>query len=783
MDQLLENKDIELCKLKTAHFNHKFLEVIVANSSHLEKFNEVWNATCVQERVRFMGSVTKSISNKLCRDIEIVVDAFQGAATLPNPFQVLLQDDAVKRQAPAIHGLIRLLSISHPVLREIQSFAYLLVKLIHQVVTAPFDWTCLFTGEFVSKRVGGSLLMGEKYILSSRLYDSFEESITGILSNKRTGQSRGPPGVASLNQDLFIHILLLEDKILENYFQIARTNKLSVSREYEAPRDMLNFEAPADDHNIMLINPIKSKEQSIVKLRQENHRFFRVRTSIRPINTTSLIEDFFDLKILGSFYSLNESHKNGLSDSAHLLFHNFMAINHIMTGDSADTVISEFREKLNAKKQLGQNGYNQQKSSHSQASDHHRRYKQNQNGQSGAQHPHHNNQLANKQREAGLKKNFDKNQASKDGRLAEMRKYSGFSKGSDFSEVKRDRFVSNHEVYKAQVELFEAFEPFSSEIDFKPQKNKKPSSLLSAEGGDKISLQISSSKKITLKATSSSYYHPDDFDSLKVPTSAKKLAKDQIETNFSINSEELDLSKNLSGFTSRQKNQESNLFASENFEENRMNIERFDYSENASILNLIEPQAKQTEEEIGSKRSIDSLGLSRELLPNSPRTDDTSSNKRVKSRNMLNDLEPGIPFHEEVPVTRKKSDIHSRETLEPPLLQCSAGERKLSKPEFDAKNGLYTIKEVGDEKKKPRKSKQQTEEDAFLFDESNFPKIEDAIAPGNGLTAMELCKLHEHLTASKKPTVNPVTNNSHKKDKKRKPKPPSYISNKKISKN
>ena len=662
MDYLLKNEYINFLKLKLANVNGRFLKNFIADIESIESFLEVWNVTDQRERAAFLSNSGSALRSKIRYEVGL----------LRGLEHMRLEESSgqnLEYSAGILHDLASVIHLpansqQTPVKEAIKAMVALMKKPICELE----DFTALFHSSFVKSKLGSALLCGEKYILSNELYNSFEEEMSITVDKSAVEQRTLYPQSSYLNlSKLFlVHIVVLEDKLLEN---------LHFQHRAAIPTDFSEFDAKAIQKDSKLdeeflevrVTPVKSKVQSVVRVAKEHQRYFRLRSSLRSISSASLIDSTEDMSILGLNYSINMSAKKKLDDSLLIIVYcNFISLNKILSKRETQELLDDFQEKMNIKRSYANCGSSQTSSPVNQNQNSKKGLAIRMTGEGSAREKDSHvggrnsqptsstkgysggrtgNQITNmngNNQGNSRKNNYNtgrsgngQNPAS--GNSREKRKYSAFSKGygePSEAEVKRDRFVSNHET---ALPLVNFFSPSVEVLASTTTEDEVRRHVLHQAISEGITNQPNSNnyQKKVLKATSSSFYHPLEGSQQVIPQVQPifQRTSDLVESNLSLSLEGLEFStldKNgSSGWTQTRKG-DSNFFIGEPMDENRnFAFERFDYSEKDSILNLIEmPLKAARHEEEESKHSLNSSGLSKELSPcvlNSPRTDTSAS--------------------------------------------------------------------------------------------------------------------------------------------------------------
>ena len=676
MDHLLTNEEINFMKLKLANVNYQFLETVKADGPLLMRFTQIWNCIPLDERSKFLGVSNKSIRNKLSREIEAVKGNMKSCSKINLLSNPIIAGKSPQNESNLLWELKELVLLDHPQLVSLRMIITSMIRLVTQSIVLPSDWCGIFAGEFILSRMGSPLLYGEKYILTSNMYDLFEDEIYSILHTRTKKIDQNRFSLKNLSNYFIIHLLFIEDKILENFFEFNMNQK---------PIEIISTDDPNNQVEPLkvIVMSKKSKVNSNVALKQNDHRFFKVRSSMKSLDKRIFLTDPDDINIKASFHSLIDNMNNEYFDTPDVKYNNFILNNIGCNSETLKIRLNDFRTKLSDNKI-----YSNQKRD--------KNMKQNNN--------YNNNQTYNNHSHQNNKHNNHYNNQKRSNNQTDHtnRRYNTHTDSSNSKQYKnRNRITSEHELLLDTRYLFEQFE-------------KEAARLLATDNIE------GTKKELKLKASSTSYYHPNEYNNIH--TNSIKIADDNIDTNLSINLDELDFSKNLSNSNIHCRTDGSNFFTIEPNEDNKsqFHFERFDCSDNNSILNLIENRSKQQIDIEDSKKSGDISYSLKEILP---------------------------------------------------ALLCSPKKEIIDGNEFELEN---------------TEGNENEDCSLHHSDDHLFPRLQDTIPSINLPTAMEMSKMHEsvlkQMKSSESNTLQPPVNNTKKDRKKKNKTHHQYYQSKKISK-
>lgn len=797
MDLFLKNEDVNFVKLKLANINGRFLKSFYSEPDFLEPIVEIWNETTQKERALFLNNTGSALRSKIRYEISLLKltdpSANEEELELPLDHSIGVLKD--------LSSLLRLPNMAH--LSHLKDSVRALINLVKEPRVTIQSFLSLFHSPFVRTKMGSSLLRGEKYVLSNDLYNSFEEELSIMVDKKASEVRANFPGQPYLNISklFFVHLIVLEDKVLENLYHLRRASSSHEFVDSDSPKDFLKKQESKDEEFLEIrVTPMKSKVQSVVRVAKEHQRYFRLRTSLRPISSASLIDSPEDMSIFGINYSIGMCSKKKLLDSVSLIYCNFMDLNQLLPRHSLEQLKEDFKERMNMKK-------NQQNSGTMSPNFHPHSIRKDSTKSGGYQgstkfgQPNSASKVQGKPNQIPLP--YSMNQGARKGYnnapkqtnhynsvvpgSGDKRKQSAFYKNTAGpTDLKRDRFVSTHETHSTP--MTDLFGQPEEQLEFR----REQLDLGKASAGQQQTGDFP--KKKILKATSSSFYHPFDAPADPSQTAKQQLAatrtSDALESNLSINLEELELStlekQGSSGWTQNRKG-DSNLFIGDNTDDNKgIAFEKYDYSEKDSILNLIQMPERRVfvtdAEEDCSKRSLNSSGISKELSPcilNSSRTNTSASYARMEGGQFGNNyLEPPLSNSYCDPKLTSGS-YNKQEGGRAPILDSeSLNYEDESSPDphhlhrlnrfvsLDAatpnnqleKDVLYTISEVDDHNQKSQKRKTQKKEkpkpepvQEQVEDPADFPKLCDVLPPSKELSTVEKIRLYEESMNACKP--------------------------------
>lgn len=730
MEKSIKSEDINFTKLKLANINGRFLKTIQSDHNLLVSFVSLWNMTKIAERISFVNYCGPSLKKKILHEVDILKLSEADISDCK-----FTDDEITRNRIALLSGTIKELAyltrMKHEELSDLMSFINNLIDLILEPETTTENLLRIFECPLLGHRINYSFFKGEKYILSNELYASFEEELSQLYQNRLLADQM-KSNYSQFQNIIKLGVLLaviLEDKILENIHSKVRLESSSgneedkfvfkeISNSLNKKEEMLLISLPPPQSRSSHCNHKKTLQQT---------RYMKIRNACLGVDSTELVCDASDMKVLGTFYSMNICQKMGQPESLPLIFNNFVTINQPRNRTYLEKVSEMLSKSINAKKTKG----------------------------TGSRKDSQNSRPTRKTSRIQVGSDISDRK--------DRSRISGFSY-QDKPDNFRNRFVSNHE-------------PASSDIYSLPNQNsskkedRKGSTYLE-KPRPQYTMKISSNPassllaplKRTLKATSSCYYHPDDKDKLH-PNS--KINDPVSEENLSLNLEELDFST-----VAAWKANSSNNNCEQAEDQRNLNFERFDYSENSSLLNLIDLGNK---EKMNSKFSDEVTQVVNDILPailTSPRTEDSASKRSLLKGGMINSSKEEEEIEEEeCPYIRidRTTSQQEPQKKQPGLNKEDAEwggyvRKGTSGQSMDMDDSIAEKDQGGNMMKRRRDLIPESQAEP---DPQSFPKLSDIRNPVREMTLLEKKELYVKLIPPKKAPM-PISPRQEARSKKEK---------------
>lgn len=713
MEKSIKSEDINFTKLKLANINGRFLKTIQSDHNLLVSFVTLWNMTNITERISFVNYCGPSLKRKILHEVDILKLAEADISDCK-----YTDDDRTLNRIGLLSGTIKELAyltrMKHEELSELISFINNLIDLIVEPELITENLIKIFECPLLSHRINYSFFKGEKYILSNELYASFEEELSQLYHNRLLAE-HVRSDYNQFQNIVKLSVLLaivLEDKILENIHSKVRLEASSGNEEDEYVFKEISNSLNKKEEILLMSLPAQHSKPSHCNHKKTplQTRYMKIRNSCLAVDSTELVCDASDMKILGTFYSMNICHKMAQPESLPLIFNNFVTINQPRNRKYLEKVSEMLSKNINPKKPKG----------------------------TSSRKDSQNSKPSRKTSRIQLGSDISDR---KDG--SRISAFSYKDKGDNF----RNRFVSNHEAT-------------SSDLRSLPNQNseKKDERKVSAcleKPKPQYSLKIKANPpssfsrplKKTLKATSSCYYHPDDKAKLH-PNS--KINDPVSEENLSLNLEELDFSTVAAWKVNSLNNN------NEQAEDQRnLNFERFDYSENSSLLNLIDLGNK---ERMNSKFSDDVTQVVNDILPailTSPRTEDSASKSSIlKARLIDSSKDENDEEDEECPYIRIDKTMSQQEQSKSKASKNREGDiwveyvrKEPSQSNKDMEDSRTDQDQLESMMKRRKEGASEAEKEP---DPRSFPKLSDLGNQVREMTLLEKKQLYVKLIPPKK---------------------------------
>jgi hypothetical protein len=573
-------EDVNFIKLKLANNVGKTLKSLSVDRILMDHFVETWNECTLKERGQFFNSVGHILRARLKEEAKGLTSRQKkeySVSSYSSRSSNRVVDDVINTLSPDSfpEGVLKDLSVvlcsseylSDSLKESLKGF----LSLSKKEIATLRDFTHLFQGQFPEQSMGRGLLSGEKFILTEELYDDFVDEMNNFLHRKHSdGRSAQTNTIyGGISSIVLLLLILIEDKIVDNlYYLRARMFPESPDLPYTA-LELQNRKKEKAEPIKFLMSPPKERVISIVRPSLDALKYIKLRKCTQPINTTAFIDQRLELGLVGAFYSLTVCQSKGLVSAENIIYANFMGVNHLSTREDMMNLARKVKDQIVTSPSRQDN--QSQRSFHNKDMQSYKHYEENKRkwsssfanpnnlqSTSSRKSEHHDNQYDNDSCHSSSKdfnspfakpnqrfgSDFKRNERLNQGEnkvfnqgqstnfsgtaqgqalKAKDRKQSAIYPGVDSQPKLRDRFISNHlvDTQKREVKM-EEFDRFNGS-----NRNEL-----------KIPDQVPPKKK-SLKATSSSYFHPVKLEFDQVKPDLKPLRDlDGLVKTYSLNLDE-----------------------------------------------------------------------------------------------------------------------------------------------------------------------------------------------------------------------------------------------------
>lgn len=354
---IVKPEDVNFIKLKLANNAGRTLKSLFVDRILMDHFVETWNECPLEERARFFNSVGNVLrtrlneeawllANKMKKDHSISSYSSRSSNRIVADVMNSLSSESFSEGV--LRDLTVVLSASDFLTDSLKETIRLLLSLSKKEIATLRDFTQVFQGVFSESCMGKGLLSGENFILTEDLYDDFVEEMNNFLYRKNS-DGKDPQGSSifgGINTVVLLLLIIIEDKVVDNlYYLRARMFPESPEIPYTI-LELHNRRKEKDEPIKILMSPPKERVISVVRPTLDNLKYIKLRKATQNINTTAFIDDRKDLNLVGAFYSLNVCQSKGLVNVEHILYANFMELNPLATKESLVSTSNQVRDYL-----------------------------------------------------------------------------------------------------------------------------------------------------------------------------------------------------------------------------------------------------------------------------------------------------------------------------------------------------------------------------------------------------------------------------------------------------